>query len=301
VGEVRFSQDNIAKTFRDGRSLAQLIKDLHAKKVHPMQDDFLVLNARSSNKIIYCCDNRRLYCLQEYQKDMQKRKPGFQVMIRVRILLDNDPTVEMFIRKHTTDNDGRTIVVRNRQSPQRRFAGKAFGGKRRGGVARGGVARGSVANRKKKALRFDAGRERREASPSLGEGGRDWHEGSAEDDSDDIPFAALEERDEGENRFVSDEEEDGAFAAGSYGRSAKAPGQDMQRRVKGLQEHVGQLKELLFKREDGAAGNQGRSAKVPVQAERRPPPGASASKPAADNPEEEPDDGPGWGGWGGSA
>ena len=68
VGEIEYTQASIKAEFRDGRPLEQLISDLYWGKVDPGRD--LELEVVQYRDKYYSNDNRRLYCLKEYQENV---------------------------------------------------------------------------------------------------------------------------------------------------------------------------------------------------------------------------------------
>ena len=111
---IRFSQRSMARRFQDGRSLEGLILGLMRGTFNPMKDDFLKLTCvekadTKGSPALYSKDNRRLYCLQEYQR----RICGEPVPVRVRILAWQDVVDACkFQRNYDTELDGTDIVIR---------------------------------------------------------------------------------------------------------------------------------------------------------------------------------------------
>jgi len=94
--QVRFTQDNISPYFKNGRPIDDLIKDLKTGKVKP--EDIPPIRVFEKNGKIYSLDNRRLYVFQ-------------QAGLKIRWVKVN-PSKKELRRKWTTDNDGKSIIVR---------------------------------------------------------------------------------------------------------------------------------------------------------------------------------------------
>ncbi|CAE7024122.1 unnamed protein product [Symbiodinium sp. CCMP2456] len=113
--DVRFSQKSMKRRFQDGRSLEELIQGLMRGTYNPMTDEFLTLTVveksdAQGNPALYSKDNRRLYCLHEYQR----RICAERVPVRVRILAWQDVVDACkFQRNYDTEQDGTDITLRN--------------------------------------------------------------------------------------------------------------------------------------------------------------------------------------------
>jgi len=113
--DVRFSQKSMKRRFQDGRSLEELIQGLMRGTYNPMTDEFLKLTVveksdAQGNPALYSKDNRRLYCLHEYQR----RICAERVPVRVRILAWQDVVDACkFQRNYDTEQDGNDITLRN--------------------------------------------------------------------------------------------------------------------------------------------------------------------------------------------
>ncbi|MCS6863481.1 MAG: hypothetical protein NZS48_00190 [Gemmata sp.] len=94
--KIRFSQDSIKGSFKDGGNVHQLAADLIAGKVDPNSIPPIRLVERDGK--IYTLDNRRLKAFQEAGITISYEK------------LDTIPTKELY--KFTTINEGVDIVVR---------------------------------------------------------------------------------------------------------------------------------------------------------------------------------------------
>ena len=86
VDDVSFTQENCGRKFKDGRSLEQLVAELHAGKHDPLRSEFLYLEAlwkrdRNGTHRLYSNDNRRLWCLKEFQS-----QSGKHVYMRIRLI-----------------------------------------------------------------------------------------------------------------------------------------------------------------------------------------------------------------------
>lgn len=94
---IRFTQDSIKSTFKDGRSLRGLIDDLKSGKV--TADDLPAIRTFERDGKLYSLDNRRLKAFQEAG-----------VPIRTRPATADEIANEAF--KFTSKNDGASIRVR---------------------------------------------------------------------------------------------------------------------------------------------------------------------------------------------
>lgn len=74
VLDIRYSTDRIKKVFDDGQALSKLIEQLQSGEVHPMESPFLRLQVWRVNGRLISCNNRRLYCLKQYDK--KRREDG---------------------------------------------------------------------------------------------------------------------------------------------------------------------------------------------------------------------------------
>eukprot|EP00930_Biecheleria_cincta_P043214 TRINITY_DN29699_c0_g1_i1.p1 TRINITY_DN29699_c0_g1~~TRINITY_DN29699_c0_g1_i1.p1 ORF type:complete len:468 (-),score=74.56 TRINITY_DN29699_c0_g1_i1:33-1436(-) len=116
VSEVRFSQRSMKRRFSDGRHLEELIRalQLNDPRCNPMTAEFLKLTVveksdEKGQRALYSKDNRRLWCLKEYQR----RSSGKPVPIRVRILPWHDVVDAIkFQKNYDTQTDGQDIVIR---------------------------------------------------------------------------------------------------------------------------------------------------------------------------------------------
>eukprot|EP00931_Biecheleriopsis_adriatica_P022490 TRINITY_DN14437_c0_g1_i1.p1 TRINITY_DN14437_c0_g1~~TRINITY_DN14437_c0_g1_i1.p1 ORF type:complete len:314 (-),score=38.47 TRINITY_DN14437_c0_g1_i1:21-962(-) len=96
VDNVLYSQSGCSRNFRDGRSLEDLISELNRGEHDPLTTDFLTLNCVRISEKIYSYDNRRLYCLKQFQKQMQEQKLLDSLRIRVDVV-DIDPQLGGFL------------------------------------------------------------------------------------------------------------------------------------------------------------------------------------------------------------
>ncbi|MEX1031440.1 MAG: hypothetical protein WDZ91_15565 [Paenibacillaceae bacterium] len=94
---VRFSQDSIARNFKDGTNLDETIAGLKNGSIKP--DDISAIRIFEKDGKLYTLDNRRLFTAQE---------AGVQV--NYRMATPEEIANEAW--KFTTKNDGTTIKVR---------------------------------------------------------------------------------------------------------------------------------------------------------------------------------------------
>jgi len=113
VDDVRFTHNDVRECFGDGRKLGELIDDLMSGVVSPLRDDFMVLECVWANKKWRSLNNRRLFCLKEFQK-----LSGKKVMCKIKVSrVINDPVLNKFMRSNSTKNGGASVVIR-RTRPQ---------------------------------------------------------------------------------------------------------------------------------------------------------------------------------------
>jgi len=105
---------DIRGSFQDGRPMQELVDKLVLAEADPLRDDFLKLRCVIHQGQITCLDVRRLACLQEYARKVQR-----EVTIRVNVQdnWDKDQIVSGFL-KHYTTADGGSPKVRRRQPQQ---------------------------------------------------------------------------------------------------------------------------------------------------------------------------------------
>lgn len=118
VLDVRFTQDSIQSKFTDGHTFEELIDGLVAGTFVVTREAWLSLEAVEVNGFVWALDNRRLYCLKEFQK-----KCTSTVMVRLRVTRNKDPQIKDFLNKLTTENGGQSVRVRQAA----RFSGTSGG------------------------------------------------------------------------------------------------------------------------------------------------------------------------------
>jgi len=111
VRDVLFTQDSIGSRFTDGRTFEDLIEGLQSGAIVPLSAGFLTLTAVNVDGKNFCMNNRRLWCLQEYQKTVNKT-----VCVRLRITKNKDPEIDKFLRHYTTIDSGGSV---RRRAPPR--------------------------------------------------------------------------------------------------------------------------------------------------------------------------------------
>lgn len=115
VQRLRYSQRSCKATFRDGKDLQDLMRDLKSGAADPLKSKFLILDAveqpchwEPSGVGWFVIDNRRLYCLKQYQESVSHK-----VLVRVRIIPRE--IFETCLRAQNnldTENSGASIHVR---------------------------------------------------------------------------------------------------------------------------------------------------------------------------------------------
>jgi hypothetical protein len=113
VRDLRYGQRSIKAEFWDGKQFHEFIGCLQSGRLNPLSDmngtPFPLRVCRYKGHL-RCLDNRRLYCLKEFQK----QRPADDVAVLVRVV-ELSKFVETFI-SHMSDDigDGRNIQVRKR-------------------------------------------------------------------------------------------------------------------------------------------------------------------------------------------
>merc|ERR1712187_964713 len=82
VRALKYTQQNIGPNFQDGRPLNQLVADLQSGKVDPARHLCLEVVKRweRGEEVLYSLDNRRLYCLKQFQDLIE-----MDVLVQVRL------------------------------------------------------------------------------------------------------------------------------------------------------------------------------------------------------------------------
>lgn len=109
--DLFYTQKGCSDRFRGGRYLEDTIQALLNGSVDPQRDEWLVLEVVKKDGRLLSNDNRRLYCLKEYQR--RRLEPG-KVMVRIRVFYW-DSAWNSFQRHHDTKNGGTEIFVRQRR------------------------------------------------------------------------------------------------------------------------------------------------------------------------------------------
>lgn len=108
VNNIHFTHDSIKPCFRDGRRLEDLISQLLSREVCPLQSDFLRLDVMNVDGKLFSENNRRLYCLKEYQK-----QASYDVQVSVLETRAVGRTLK-FLRAYTTRCGGHNVMLRKR-------------------------------------------------------------------------------------------------------------------------------------------------------------------------------------------
>jgi len=80
VHDLRYTRARIAARFGDGRHLNDLISELCSSRIVASSEAFLVLNVVRYRGRLFCLDNRRLWCLRQFQL-----QASHDVRVRVRV------------------------------------------------------------------------------------------------------------------------------------------------------------------------------------------------------------------------
>jgi len=100
---VRFTQDSIRETFKDGKTLDQTIEALRNGTLR--LEDLPAIQVVKRDDIYWSLNNRRLHC-------MRSAFPNRDKTIRVRLESLDDPSIRAdFSRRLTTKTSGKSIVV----------------------------------------------------------------------------------------------------------------------------------------------------------------------------------------------
>jgi len=118
VMKLRYTHDTIKKTFQDGRQVCALLDDLMTGRISHKTHRHMELEcAIRHDGYQYCLNNRRLWCLKEYE-----RKLGQAVYVKVKIVKSR----ELLWSRLTTVNDGMDVFFRrdggddeNERDPER--------------------------------------------------------------------------------------------------------------------------------------------------------------------------------------
>jgi len=94
---IRFTQESIKNTFKDGHTLRELIDDLKAGRVSA--DDLPAIRIFEKDGKIFSLDNRRLKAFQE-------------AGVQIRTIPANEDEIANEAFKFTTTNNGTSIRVR---------------------------------------------------------------------------------------------------------------------------------------------------------------------------------------------
>lgn len=118
---VLFSQNTCSATFRDGRSVLELIADLKAGRIKA--ENVPALRVFLHNGAIWSLDNRRLYAFKE-------------AGLPVRIVLATEAEIKKEAYKYSTTSGGRTIRLTglNNAPSGGRTVERTTGGEGRGGL-----------------------------------------------------------------------------------------------------------------------------------------------------------------------
>ncbi len=113
VNHVRYTQSSCSCVFRDGRSLEQSVADLVDGRVDALRDEWLTLDVVLLNGKLYSVNNRRLYCLKQFQILVRH---SCTVLVRVRLhrwnSISQGHICKQFRKHFTTECDGESIFIR---------------------------------------------------------------------------------------------------------------------------------------------------------------------------------------------
>lgn len=107
VADVLFTHDSICAQFQDGKTFPALIQGLQSGEIVSLREGFLTLEAIEFDNKIFTMDNRRLYCLKEFQKGMSEK-----VMVKLKVTRFVSKELREFLTKLTTVTAGSGIRVR---------------------------------------------------------------------------------------------------------------------------------------------------------------------------------------------
>ncbi|CAE7415128.1 ak1 [Symbiodinium pilosum] len=103
--KLRFTQDSISPTFRDGRPIFQLMNDLNSKAVDPLRE-IEPLDVVWHEGYWRSLSNRRLWTLKHCAEAMT----GQPLFVRVRVRQKDAE----FRAKCNSTNDGESVLIMNR-------------------------------------------------------------------------------------------------------------------------------------------------------------------------------------------
>ena len=107
--DILYTQDSCKNVFSDGTTLEEVVQQLTAKLRDPLHDPFFILDVVDWDGRLFSVDNRRLYCLRQYQERLGESRV-VQVRIRLHRWLD---VLDRFWYHFTTVNGGTAIRVRS--------------------------------------------------------------------------------------------------------------------------------------------------------------------------------------------
>jgi hypothetical protein len=115
VGNVLYTQKSIKHCFTDGKRLEDMIEQLRRKTCNAETAKFLRLDAMlykihgpNSSPVLLAINNRRLWCLKEYQKRTHE-------VVRVQLNVHTWPDVGLqFLRNFDATSNGQNVKVRAR-------------------------------------------------------------------------------------------------------------------------------------------------------------------------------------------
>ena len=111
VRDIRYGQRSIKHEFQDGRQYSEFVRQLYMGALDPLHDmNFkpFPLRACRYKGHLRCLDNRRLYCLKQFQD----QKPHEDVLVLVQVVELNEILQTFISHMSESSNVGSDIVVR---------------------------------------------------------------------------------------------------------------------------------------------------------------------------------------------
>jgi len=105
VAKIHFSQNSIGSFFKCGKSISSTLEELQEGKV-TTEEKFFKIEVVMFDDKYYTINNRRLWCLKEYQKTLSSR---LEVQVK---MIAMDPAIAAFFRNFTTTNGGTEVEIR---------------------------------------------------------------------------------------------------------------------------------------------------------------------------------------------
>lgn len=115
VSDVKYNQSSISTSFRDGKPLAQLVKDFNDGRQHPLQMRSLNV-VEWPGRVLFTLDHKRLWCLRmhglAFSKPFQVWADVYRFLIVFEHMFQSHSIMDEFMRKYSTRNFGQSVELR---------------------------------------------------------------------------------------------------------------------------------------------------------------------------------------------